>query len=251
MLKGGLSTPLGILALAAASAIPLNGSAAAGTFVDFYQGVVGSGIDTLGVFGPKGADLSGTTYTEHFFIRSGVGLSTVTPATGGYHYGGSEYGTPRVVFGTLRIGSKTVSTGLYYGFVFNEPFSYQGIAEISNLAKDISSHDNGVVSTTMTQEIGAGVVSFTHELQGWNYQAITYHTGIGSDPFGGGYFLENDTRTNDASQIARNFSERINLSPSFMVASALIPEPGAWALMLVGVAGLGAAVRGRRRAPAG
>jgi hypothetical protein len=102
--------------------------------------------------------------------------------------------------------------------------------------------DSADVTSTLSGYVGPADPLSTYTSA--NYEAVVGHTG----PFGnpGGFSL---------SGVDTNFSLNVGQPDPFVYAvygyQVAVPEPAAWTMMLLGLFGLGAALRSRRRQPAG
>lgn len=97
--------------------------------------------------------------------------------------------------------------------------------------------------------IGPDSMTFVSSEAGMAYDPAILAAFEGTSPFTAAYVLDDDISNYTARNIASGsaaFSSSVTLTYDY--ATSPTPEPTTWALLLVGFAGVGATVRGRRRA---
>jgi hypothetical protein len=233
---------------AATAALSLAGPASATIAVFTFQGTVASFIDTDNVYGfGVGANLAGDTVTDRYVIDTSYATfssgETDGPGTAYNEYDGSSFGGQNSASST--IGGHTVTI---------------------NLA-------NGASLAAVSQQVylGEGSPPFPYNQTILELQAIGFETtgtAIGSE------FLFRDEVVTYSLQIPLSLTQGYSLTSAeitpgynagysgiyfpyepgatpadFDITSSgsTVPEPANWAMMLVGVGGLGAALRTARR----
>jgi hypothetical protein len=200
--------------------VGLSGGARA-AFVDVtYDGTISIGQDAAGLFG-VGSSLDGATVAIVYKFDTTQGF-TLSSATQNNAWGGWLFGNGSPAIGaSITIGGQTETLGGgEYGIINgtnNASYSFQ--------SHEADESDQRYVYSSITAVSGALPASIT--------SAFTYEVQPGDNAFG--YFHLSD----------QTFGAFIPTS-----ISESVPEPSTWALMLLGVGGLGVATHRRRRTAA-
>ena len=211
--------------LAAAVALSLLGTAAHASSVLTFTGTISNGFD-FGGFGIGSStnvvDLTGDNFTLVYTIDSSVTTAPSLPNV-------ASVSGPNVVQATLTIDG--VTHQFASDFLSNEDvttmFGTPGIVSASTSGTDPA----GPVGTS------ALVLSFAHNIA---------PTASLTAPFS--YTVQaGDTESGDFEINSANGTASGNFNiTEVSISAAAVPEPGAWALMLLGVGALGMTLRGRR-----
>ena len=218
-------------AVAAVALISAGQSNALTIFGAQYKGVVQTGFDTAGLFG--GGDLTGKSYTEVFTINTALGGNTQTP-TYEFQTGGSSEILPATVTATITINgfTKTV-VGTYHSTAFTGQNPSNGLYQIFDSAESQSSGGGYVsdnfISGGITSTTGAGVPS---TFSSYNIVANTPTV----QPYASAFQFQ----TNGQGGSLVN-------SSGILTPLSATPEPLTWVLMMVGLGGMGIALRNRKR----
>ena len=186
-----------------------------------FTGIISNGYDTQGVFGRTGGSLTGLGYTATFKYNPENGLRTTIPVSYDEVHGGTVHGVASPVLSyVLRINgiddafamgydSAVVATAGTSFYLLSNHFSASGQQYMGNVVEGAASGDlDSPIWTTDT-------------VSGPSY-------GYAYKDDAGGYRLY--YAAFDAQSVA-----------------FAVPEPTSWALMIVGFAGVGAALRNRRK----
>lgn len=213
-------------------AMAVAGQAAAAVVVTTYSGTVAHGTDVTGVFGTAGADLSGLPFVAVFETdATAPGAVTAFGATSSSIGGGAP--TPPV---TGRI----VINGIAQ--VFDGDFGLQtqtddGVFEaFTHFASNHASDDD--YGTLMAGGSGSGL-DFLPDSDWRTFGASDLD--LVASLFGSVDIFEYDA---EAGVLVRRAFATLD------VTGVSVPEPQAWALMILGFAGMGALLRYRRHTPA-
>jgi hypothetical protein len=227
---GGKLAPGGAAAMALALGFALPSSAAIITATT--TGILTSGYDTTGVFGPHLTDLTGAKYKLIFTFDTSVGQLLKTPSSSTLRGGATtgSYVSPGTALLQINGGQYLIPNDNYSVDIANagvntlQSVDYQGF-DSSGLQIDDSA----------TQE--ADGVGFSGDLippPAGNLCALAKCTssfGIFEVVPASGYLL--------------NYAQGVLQPRTYYITSAPgdVPEPATWAMMLVGFAALGAALR--------
>lgn len=213
-------------ALAAAAVVVTLGCAApaaAAAVVYTYTGTIQYGFDQTGLFGAN-TDLAGLTFTAVFRRDDAKGL------TSGYY-------ASNPIQASLTIDGGSAVT---FGDSFGE--QAQGGTASGSWFRHVAQDERASrISKIMIEVFGPGVGDY---LSNGDYHAGTPE-----------YFWNGSMRIQDH-LIDPDTGEHVvhhayaTLRPTALTVTTVVPEPAAWALMLTGFFGAGAAIRSRRRAVA-
>jgi PEP-CTERM motif len=210
-------------------------SPAGATIVDItYVGLVSSGYDQTGVFGPAGTDLTDETYEAHYVFDTTRG-TTFSSAALNYGVGGSQFGVASpVISASVTIGGISASIG----------GTYIGSIEGTSTNSGYQTHDAEDISTDQYGNIVADsfVTNFiAEEGPNFKFDGIRLTSSI-TEPFtftvpdlgavASGTFQILD---HDSDEYAFGNASICQLT----VAVVPVPEASTWAMMLAGFAGLG------------
>ena len=225
-----------VLALVAISAMA-TASAAQATITITYTGTVSSGTDQTGALFTAGSSLAGKGFTATFLIDETTPGATVNQTPTQQNVSGSGGANPVQGFLTID-GAPTIHFGDTSGSnkrwdetwldylesrANNTPntpgfYTYENLFfYLNNYSNGVSFYPNGVNYTVQPQDVGSGsFVLQTLDFQ--TFQNVRYVSGS--------LAIQNVSIAN---------------------AVAAVPEPGTWAMMLIGFGGIGLAMSRRRR----
>jgi hypothetical protein len=188
-----------------------------------YTGTVTSGFDTSGVFGGANSDLSGDPFSVTYTINPETPGLNITVAPG--YSGVSGYGAADPATAVLTINGSTLYIGL----------GYEGDAFAQANGTYVVEHDAYYSQNTF---VATGIYNnqdneFT---TGKYWLPLSYTVKPGDEA--SGLFAVGDNGQSAYGDLA---------VASVNITTGGLPEPGVWAIMLVGFFGVGAAVRDRRR----
>lgn len=176
-----------------------------------YFGKITDGFDTTGLFGAPMADLTGDHVLVAFVFNTDLGTRMTDPGVSDLVFGGTVAGAPSpLVSATVTINGKSAAMG---GDFFATALTVAGQSISASVASD------AVDDIT--------VMAFDTDAPASLDTPFAPHS-----PGGGTFTFSQPDRTELASA---NFS---------------IPEPATWAMMLMGLGGIGAMLRDRRRVAA-
>ena len=225
---GGAFAVTAVLALACAA------PASARVFTATSVGTIVQGLDGRGLFGAQDADLTGLSYKVVQTIDTSKGTTAYLPTA---VFGGSFTGLPSLGPSTITINgiSKTVA-GARASEYFTE-------SDSTVPSSDVQVNDLDLVFGPTTHTYDAiGLEAFRDDL-GTPTDVLTPLPGnycSGASYCGGGFdFFVVDNLTNVPTVVTYGFLS----ASSFTISS--VPEPGVWAMLLLGFGALGAALRRR------
>lgn len=228
----------------AAGALATGGPAAAAKYVLTYQGVVASGFDS-GLFGIVG-DLAGQDFTAVYTIDTATPGATLLTGAGTSDLRGSGAASP--VSATLTINGVTRTFGALSGVVYemDGPTSGFGLDSQTAGARDSETicASPGVDCVTYERSLFFGVGSFGQDLSDGDVTTPPPGATYTPSDFAFGSF-------SDYQVVEPGNPQSTRASATFRFQNltvAAVPEPSAWALMIMGFGATGAALR-RRRAP--
>jgi hypothetical protein len=241
-----------LAAAAAAGLIALAQPASATVMVATYTGTVTTGQDLTGEFGSQ-VDLSGLSYVATFRYDTALGSTGFSSPpdfderAGGPSYWPSGFASP-ILAATLTLegvtrgfsmdsyGDVSMASGTTifptpdtYGYFFAGG-NHTGVAPGGDRRSDLS--------MSIYTQLGASSLS----------DPFSGSLGSSLAPYSNGSFSIIDQPDLGVPTYLHHASA--TLAPETVsIVAATIPEPGTWALMLAGFAGLGVALRRRRGAP--
>jgi len=189
-----------------------------------FEGTVTRGIDDLGLFGATGADLAGESFSSEFQFND---LAFTT----GRHIasGGTSIGAPDpTVSASITIGGVSMSLP-----AFTDSEFFQGSYTLPGAAVF-----PGIAKVSEFGPAGDVVMSVENVLPSLVGSTLTIFTGPFAPFDDGSLFLVG---------MANNILFNLDLATVSPITAPVsgIPEPSAWALMILGFAGVGAAMRRR------
>jgi hypothetical protein len=220
--KAATFAAIGLLAAAAAP------GAQATVVITTYQGVVSGGVDTVGFFGTPGANLTGEAFTAVYTLDLASSTNFKSPPGAfddNFQYG---RGTASFTIGGATIVSPWVENYRYIASSSQYIYGYTGFC-CDSVHSSLIEFQTGIVgssllnSVDLTQPLSYKIVDGDWGASGFGYFS-------GSDPYGNSSNLGLSTKQFEVTTDA-----------------IAVPEPAAWALMLTGFLGAGAALRGARR----
>jgi hypothetical protein len=220
-----------VMAAGAAMAVALCASPASATiYGQQYVGVVTSGVDLYGLFGPSGANLAGDSYVATFTIDTTKGSYTHDPGYASVT-GGSNYGSSNPVTAVLTINgvSYTLGTTEYAnGSATEEAF-------------DTPSYTRGDV-------IGSTGEFFANGGNDNLYQEVYSDTSVAGYPTQfGSYDLVGQRNATSNEFVYRPTGTSTYFEYVHLDVTSATPEPSAWALLMLGVGGIGLMLRRAKR----
>ena len=244
------------VALATAGLLACASQASASGFTLTYKGIVSTGSDDTNIFGlGAGASLVGQAITESFVVdyAGGANHNIAGDPYFRLNIGGAGFVTSAVTINgiTKSVGSETgiddrTDEHLNPGCIGN-PNCFSSFSE--------TSQDEDFVTTGDLVEEWR---SFGDDLG----RALDYHPSLALGPpvfsaadidFEGSFFIDHQLRNFVEGTTIFSYDTSAQFSPDSITITTFgggVPEPGAWALMIVGFGGIGAAARRRRSAMA-
>jgi hypothetical protein len=234
---------------AVSAACALSTAAAAAIVTVTYTGTVSSGFDQGGIFGAADADLNGLPYAATYKFDTTKG-STSNSDVGNGLAGGTDVGQESPSLGTFITinGASAYIDGLTGAYIYgynDGTLSYQYHADLfTRRTSDPASNTYKYTESYIVNE------SFSYgDLPSTIDKAFSMDT-VGNF-YNYGYFF---TRTYECIRaIPIPLCTRVEytyatLTPTHITETvAGVPELGRWALMSLGLAGLGATLRAKRR----
>jgi hypothetical protein len=205
------------------------GQASATVIVETFSGTVASGADQLGLFGAAGADLAGKSFTATATFDTDVGaLAGVVNPGFNASRSGSFFGIANV----LQNVSFTIGGANWQPVGLN----FQDQAEVDFYS--LRGHTFAEISF-FERALDGSIVSFSNGTGVASYAANTLTITSSPGQHGGGQI--NLAGMDHSIEFNTEIATATPLGPA-----AVLPEPDAWALMILGFAGAGAALRRRR-----
>jgi hypothetical protein len=229
----------------AAMAVGMAGSASAAQFLVTYTGTVRDSFVNNGDFGavaPSGLD--GTSFVARYtFDFPNVDGQVFANSNSIFVQGGSQFGRPSILSGTLTINSFTKSVaGGRFGRVFQSNGAL-GAWGVGHQVTDRIAND----SLLSTLNIQSALFSFqNHYINDLNIHPLLTYNAVLGDANGGSFnFSTIDLNGVLPESASRGFLIARSVSISNAPISGAVPEPASWALMIAGFGLVGGAMRRR------
>lgn len=200
-------------------------TASASTIIATQRGILTSGTDGLGLFGPAGADLTGDRYkvVATFNTKKGVYINAGSEDA---LYGGFSYSLPSALKIDLTINRITFHiNGDYFSQAYNdiEPNDYKTVQQV---AQDVSGGYNDFVAI-LANKYGSPYSNTVLQAPKGNVCQVSWYCG------GNFAVIFNEGETDGifaaSRYVFRNVPDHIGS----------VPEPSTWAMLLLGFAGIG------------
>ncbi|HXA40508.1 MAG TPA: PEPxxWA-CTERM sorting domain-containing protein [Phenylobacterium sp.] len=239
-------------ALAAAGLMSCASQAAADGFILTYQGTVSYGSDDTNIFGlGAGANLAGQAITESFVVDyAGGGNHDISGAP----YFRSTIGGAGFMTSSVTINGVTTSVGSDTGLDDRTDQHLNPGCGSCNSSFSESTEDESFVNTGDLHE---SWITFGDDLG----RGLNYHPSLALGPpvftaadnldLEGTFTISHELDNQTAGTVVFNYQTTATFTPDVVTITTFgVPEPAAWALMLVGFGATGAALRRRRSATA-
>ncbi len=242
---------IGIAAtLAAMVAVP----ASAAQYTIKYYGVVDSGTDESGVFGPANTSLVGATFQAQFTLTY--------PTAGAFSYaganrdgisGGSYFGAPSPVSGSYTINGKTLAiAGDFIGYAIQW---HNAIDSDGNVYDQIAheAYDNMAIGDYSYKAlVSLFAYSLNHMVNSTNFTDPLNYAAPTSDCVddycgGGDFFIYEKIFNGSYNVYSQNASGTALVDRITISLAGAVPEPASWALLIIGFGVVGAVQRKARR----
>jgi type 1 fimbria pilin len=227
---------LNVAALAAAMALALTGAAQATVATITFDGTVVSGVDQLGLFGAPGVDLTGDAFSTTIQFDTSLPDTSTSVL---HAFGGSGFGKP-FPFSTslITIGSQSFDAS---------SLNFAAVAQVDYI--------HALQTNTYSASIGADSLSAAGNL--FHFGTVYQSNLPLPDPSLAGDTLTILGQANDTNGqllVGGTGGDVIKFHISAATAAPVIgaidtiPEPGLWAMLIVGFGVIGTSLRGRRAA---
>ncbi|HEY5504368.1 MAG TPA: VPLPA-CTERM sorting domain-containing protein [Sedimentisphaerales bacterium] len=144
-----------------------------------YAGIVSSGVDSAGLFGSVGADLTSVNYTSLFLFDPDLGGSIVRTPTEESNIGGSNFGSVSpALYAALTINGHTVAIGGNYAGIIDGYFSGVQTIQTHYVAPDA----NEYLFNYIESQSGGLSISLDY---GFSYIVVSGDVVSGGFSFGG------------------------------------------------------------------
>ncbi len=235
------------LILGACLALGLCATPAAAALTITYSGTTFAGTDTDGIFVSGGGSLAGLAFTAVYTVQDGA--VTTFSSNESDIYSGAYFGAPSYISAVLTInGNSFTIDGDYEGTAQRVCCAPSFETEIGNYVADLNAIES--------HELNFAAFSFNNDFSGSIDVASPLDTNVdgavnydGTNTPGQGFFY---LRFYDAGLQAYGNGAYGNFAIEHVTVAgtlAPVPEPGAWAMLLMGVAATGVTARRRRGSP--
>ncbi len=232
----------------AALALALPHQVNAATVVITYQGIVDSGFDITGVFGQAGQDLTGLSYTSVYTLTEPTpGAIVVNDGTSGSTYGGTNYGVASPVSATITINGITQSVAGNYIGIAQQVDGLPSLNDFDLVFHEAQDQTNTAIAESnnlIYDVIQSNVYNFVNSSN--YFQSLTYSVNAGDMASGAFLFYSADLANGVTPVYAAGSLTPQTVNIAGFSATATVPEPETWAMMIAGFALLGAVTRRRR-----
>ena len=233
--------------VALAASLVLAGPASATIYSLTYKGVVTSALDQTGEFG-LGANLVGQAFTAHVVFNDGP--TSAAPWGGAFYDYLQGDGAESPVTASILLNGVTKTFGATYGYDERQDNTLNPNCVVNCTTSSFQQHaeDRYTVGGLYTLNyINLGGFSSNGAFSGLAHTAPIF-TNPPVDLYAFVNLFEQDIFTLDRSRDASVSVRITSITDDRAGPTGPVPEPGVWALMVLGFGGMGAMLRRRRAA---
>ncbi|WP_375290849.1 PEPxxWA-CTERM sorting domain-containing protein [Qipengyuania sp.] len=225
------------------------GPASAAQYIITYTGSVTGGIDRTGVFGGgTDVDLTGASYTAVYTLTAPLaGADSGGNGISAYIRGGAQTGTLSPVSGVFTIGGVSLGIGGdWFGSAEQaNGFPGSGTDVVSHFAKDSVNTTSRYVNNAMSNTVRSNV----NNIVGTSDYTDSLSYRVQADDTAQGSFVVNSFDRVGGGEVNRRAVSLVLDVDSVTIAPfavGTVPEPGTWALFIIGFGAIGAGMRRRK-----